>query len=103
MVDIVSGGWYNILNCEMKARTKMSFENKKAIIFDLDGTLADTIDAIAEAVNMTLEHFGYPTRTVDEVRRAVGNGARMIIRRTIPANPSSKHAENTCLIGGRLV
>ena len=45
----------------------MCFENKKAVIFDLDGTLADTIEAIAEAVNMTLEHFGYPTRTVDQV------------------------------------
>ena len=69
----------------MKARYKMCFENKKAIIFDLDGTLADTIDAIAEAVNMTLEYFGYPQRTTDEVRAAVGNGARMIIRRTIPS------------------
>jgi phosphoglycolate phosphatase len=69
----------------MKARKIMSFENKKAVIFDLDGTLADTIEAIAEAVNMTLEYFGYPTKTVDEVRAAVGNGARMIIRRTIPA------------------
>ena len=63
----------------------MIFENKKAVIFDLDGTLADTIEAIAEAVNMTLEYFGYPTRTVDQVRAAVGNGARMIIRRSIPA------------------
>ena len=63
----------------------MSFNNKKAIIFDLDGTLADTIDAIAEAVNMTLEYFGYPKKTTDEVRAAVGNGARMIIRRTVPA------------------
>jgi phosphoglycolate phosphatase len=61
------------------------FNNKKAVIFDLDGTLADTIDAIAEAVNMTLEYFGYPTKTTDEVRAAVGNGAKMIIRRTIPA------------------
>jgi phosphoglycolate phosphatase len=63
----------------------MCFENKKAVIFDLDGTLADTIDAIAEAINMTLEYFGYPTRTTEEVRAAVGNGARMIIRRTIPS------------------
>ena len=63
----------------------MIFKNKKAVIFDLDGTLADTIDAIAEAVNMTLEYFGYPIKTTDEVRAAVGNGARMIIRRTVPA------------------
>ena len=60
------------------------FENKKAVIFDLDGTLADTIGGIAEAINMTLEYFGYPTKTEDEVRVAVGNGARMLIRRVIP-------------------
>lgn len=63
----------------------MNFKNKKAVIFDLDGTIADTIEAIAEAVNMTLEHFGYPLKSVDEVRAAVGNGAKMIIRRTIPS------------------
>ena len=63
----------------------MRFENKKAVIFDLDGTLADTIEAIAEAINMMLEYFGYPTRTIDQVRAAVGNGARMIVRRSIPA------------------
>ena len=62
----------------------MRFENKKAVIFDLDGTLADTIGGIAEAINMTLEYFGYPTKTEDEVRVAVGNGARMLIRRVIP-------------------
>lgn len=64
---------------------KKIFNDKKAVIFDLDGTLADTIDAIAEAVNMTLEYFGYPTKTTEEVRAAVGNGAKMIIRRTLPA------------------
>lgn len=64
---------------------KKVFSNKKAVIFDLDGTLADTIDAIAEAVNLTLDYFGYPKKTISEVRAAVGNGARMIIRRTLPA------------------
>ena len=63
----------------------MKFENKKAVIFDLDGTLADTIGGIAEAINMTLEYFGYPKRTTEEVRAAVGNGARMLIRRVIPS------------------
>lgn len=63
----------------------MKFENKKAVIFDLDGTLADTIGGIAEAINMTLEYFSYPKRTTEEVRAAVGNGARMLIRRVIPS------------------
>ena len=63
----------------------MSFENKKAVIFDLDGTLADTIEAITEAINMTMRHFGYPEKSVDEVRAAIGNGAKMLIRRSMPA------------------
>lgn len=63
---------------------KTKFKNKKAVVFDLDGTLADTIETIAEAVNMSLEFFGYPQKTTEEVRAAVGNGARMIICRTVP-------------------
>ena len=86
-VDTDAVGWYNKPDYEMKARKRihMSFENKKAVIFDLDGTLADTIEAITEAINMTMNHFGYPERSVDEVRAAIGNGAKMLIRRTIPA------------------
>ena len=62
----------------------MLLRNKRAIIFDLDGTLADTIGAIAEAVNMALAKFSYPTRSEEEVRFAVGNGARMIVKRLMP-------------------
>ena len=60
------------------------FKNKKAMIFDLDGTLADTIGAIAKAVNMTMKYFGYPTYNIDSVRGAVGNGATTLIKRLIP-------------------
>lgn len=62
----------------------MIFNNKKLLIFDLDGTLADTIGAIADGVNMALTHFSYPTKTEDEVRRAIGNGARMLVKRLMP-------------------
>lgn len=62
----------------------MNYANKKAVIFDLDGTLADTVGAIAEAVNLSLAQFGFPAKTTDEVRRAVGNGPRMLIRRVLP-------------------
>ena len=58
--------------------------NKKAVIFDLDGTIADTVSAITEAVNMTMERFSFPVHTVDQVRAAIGNGATTLVRRLIP-------------------
>jgi phosphoglycolate phosphatase len=60
------------------------FNNKKAVIFDLDGTLANTISAIAHAVNLTMKHFGYPERDEATVLNAVGNGATNLIRRLVP-------------------
>lgn len=58
---------------------------KKLLIFDLDGTLADTMPSILHAVNLTMKHFGYPEKTYDDVRRAIGNGAYKLIERVIPA------------------
>ena len=46
----------------------------KAIIFDLDGTLLNTLDDLAAACNHALLACGYPARTVEEVRAFVGNG-----------------------------
>ena len=53
----------------------------KAIVFDLDGTLLDTLDDLANATNATLQAFGYPLRTREEVRRFVGNGAKLLLSR----------------------
>lgn len=55
--------------------------NKKAVLFDLDGTVLDTISDIAAAVNRALAAFGFPQRTVDEVQSFLGNGSLMLIRR----------------------
>lgn len=55
----------------------------RAAIFDMDGTLVNTIEDIADGVNEMLEHFNLPTKTVDEVRLAVGNGAMKLVERTI--------------------
>ena len=55
-----------------------------AILFDLDGTLLDTMDDLADAANAVLARFGYPVRSVDEVRSFVGNGAERLIRRSLP-------------------
>ena len=57
---------------------------KKLLIFDLDGTLADTIGSIGDAVNLTLDKYGMPRRSYEEVRRAIGNGARELMRRSVP-------------------
>ena len=40
----------------------------KAVIFDLDGTLADTIEAIRDAINLTMKEYGYPPHTYEEIR-----------------------------------
>ena len=55
-----------------------------AILFDLDGTLLDTLDDLADAVNVTLAHFGCPPRTREQVRQFVGNGAERLMRLALP-------------------
>ena len=55
----------------------------KAIIFDLDGTLLNTLDDLADSVNAALSKFGHPVRTVDEIRSFVGNGVELLIRRAL--------------------
>ena len=57
-----------------------------AILFDLDGTLLDTLDDLYNATNHTLKHFGCPLRSIDEIRAFVGNGARSLIRCALPEN-----------------
>ena len=57
---------------------------KTGILWDLDGTLLDTLEDLADGVNVALRHFGYPERTIEEVRRFVGNGARRLIERAVP-------------------
>lgn len=56
----------------------------QACIFDLDGTLLDTLQDLANSVNIALEDFGQPARTVEEVRAFVGNGVRKLMRRAVP-------------------
>lgn len=56
----------------------------RAVIFDLDGTLLNTLDDLAASTNAALEHNGMPRRTTDEVRRFVGNGLKKLIERAVP-------------------
>lgn len=54
------------------------------VIFDLDGTLLNTLEDLADATNHALQSYNMPLRTIDEVRRFVGNGVRMLMIRAVP-------------------
>jgi len=56
----------------------------KAVIWDLDGTLLNTLDDLAASTNAALEQNGLPQRTTDEVRQFVGNGVHKLIERAVP-------------------
>lgn len=55
------------------------------VIFDLDGTLLNTLDDLRDSLNEVLASKGYALRTLEEVRRFVGNGVRNLVRRSLPA------------------
>ncbi|MBE6593935.1 MAG: HAD family hydrolase [Ruminococcaceae bacterium] len=73
----------------------MNIAEKKLLIFDLDGTIADTLYSIMEAVNMCMKHYGFPEKSYEEVRAAVGNGAKKLIMQTMPESEAqnSERAE----------
>ena len=56
----------------------------KTVIFDLDGTLLNTLLDLKESTNYALRQFGYPVRTLEEIRYFVGNGVRKLIERAVP-------------------
>lgn len=57
---------------------------KKLVIFDLDGTLLNTIADLATATNQALQHYGYPTHEVEAYRFFVGNGINKLFERALP-------------------
>lgn len=61
---------------------------KLGVLFDLDGTLLNTLEDLCDAVNYTLWHYGCPERTIEEVRQFIGNGAEQLIRLALPGKES---------------
>lgn len=57
--------------------------NIKAVIFDLDGTLLDTLEDLTDSVNAALSKYGYPQKTIEQIRSYVGNGIRNLIQKCI--------------------
>lgn len=72
-------------------------KNKKitTVVFDLDGTLLDTLADLADATNHALASCGMPQRTLEEVRAFVGNGVKLLMERAVPGgigNPRFEEA-----------
>lgn len=63
------------------------------IIFDLDGTLLNTLEDLATATNWALKKNKYPERTIEEIRWFVGNGMRRLIEQAVPQGTSSEQIE----------
>ena len=71
---------------------------KTGIIFDLDGTLLNTLEDLLDATNYALAQCGYPARTLAELRRSVGNGAENQIRMSLPAGTSPEEVQRVLKI-----
>lgn len=63
------------------------------VIFDLDGTLLNTLEDLTDSVNHIMALHGFPKRTLDEIRSFVGNGIPTLIRRSLPDGADEKTAE----------
>ena len=66
------------------------------IIFDLDGTLLYTIEDLTDSTNFALTKLNFPTRTLEEITRFVGNGVRLLIERAVPEGTDNNDIEE-CL------
>ena len=70
--------------------------NYTTILFDLDGTLLNTLVDLKNSVNYALEQFGYPLQSLENIRNFVGDGVAMLVHRSVPAGtPADKEA--SCL------
>lgn len=67
--------------------------NYQLAIFDLDGTLLDTLEDLADSTNYIMRQFGYPERTLSEVRAFVGNGIRKLLERSAPKGTSEEELD----------
>ena len=71
-------------------------KNYTTVIFDLDGTLLDTLADLADGVNIALRQCGFPEKTTEEVCMAVGNGVVRLMERVVPDGKNNPAFE-TCL------
>ena len=84
----------------------------RAVIFDLDGTLVDTLADLGESMNFALTSLGQPTHKVEEYRQMVGDGTRIFAKRALPENKEAlceqvmrvmlEHYKDNCFVNSRL-
>lgn len=67
-----------------------------AVVFDLDGTLIDTLEDLKDSVNFALQKFGFPSRNLDEIRSFVGNGVKRLVYLSVPEGTDEATSEK-CL------
>lgn len=69
-------------------------DTKNTVIFDLDGTLLDTLDDLTASANYAMEEMGFPLRSKDEIRNFVGNGILVLIKKCVPEGTDDQTIEN---------
>lgn len=67
---------------------------KSLIIFDLDGTILNTLDDLRNSVNFSLAKHGFPLRSLEQIRLAIGNGVAMLVKRSLPINVDNETYKN---------
>ncbi|PKM52589.1 MAG: HAD family hydrolase [Firmicutes bacterium HGW-Firmicutes-7] len=80
-------------NMDMIGRMVMAI---KLIIFDLDGTLVDSIDGLATSMNKVLASRGYPQHRVEDYKRFVGNGIKKLVSRGLPEDLRDPETVDMC-------
>lgn len=75
----------------------------ETVIFDLDGTLLYTLEDLTKATNYALRRMNMPERTLDDVRRFVGNGVARLIELAVPEGTAPEVFEQTLAISGSIM
>lgn len=65
----------------------------KLAIFDMDGTILNTLEDLKNSINVALSQNGFPERTLEEVRSFVGNGSRKLVERSVPEGTTVQEQE----------
>lgn len=71
--------------------------NFKAVLFDLDGTLLDTIDDLADSMNIVLNKYGFPVHGTDSYKYFVGDGMDVLVKRALPRSCTDESVLSECI------
>ncbi|HDQ40317.1 MAG TPA: HAD family hydrolase [Desulfonatronum sp.] len=75
----------------------MTEHQQRGVIFDLDGTLLNTLEDLAESMNIVLSQMGWSTHPTEAYRKFVGNGMDMLVQRALPEKHRQKSTATECL------